>query len=46
MPKKTLKILPKFIVGSEIVLSLSVKSERGQEKPLNILVKHSRMNLI
>lgn len=25
MPKKTLKIRPKFIVGSEIVLSLSVK---------------------
>lgn len=25
MPKKTLKIRPKFIVSSEIVLSLSVK---------------------
>ena len=28
MPKKTLKILPKSIVGSEIVLSLSVKEGR------------------
>ncbi len=28
MPKKTLKIRPKFIVGSEIVLSLSVKEGR------------------
>lgn len=28
MPQKTLKILPKFIVGSEIVLSLSVKEGR------------------
>lgn len=31
MPKKTLKILPKFIVGSEIVLSLSVKE--GKKNP-------------